>query len=145
MTSPEFALSGAFMTLLGLLTVLISSHILLAWPKTAGVWILAHRPCQYSLAQRRAVCWAVLSAALTALRAMARVLLAIQHGYPSSFRDRLHFFPVRLKPVSILAFYPCERKHGRVVNGVREVRPFGVCVLGFRLLNKRLWKVSAKI
>ena len=76
---------------------------------------------------------------------MSRVLLVIQHGYPSGFRDRLHFFPVRLKPVSILAFYPCECKHGRVVNGVREVRPFGVRVLGFRLLSKRLMKVSAKI
>ena len=82
----------------------------------------------------------MLSAALRALRAMARVLLVRQHGYPSGFRDWLHFFPVRLQPVSILAFYPCERRHGRIVNGVKDVRPFGVRVFVCRLL-----RVSAKL
>ena len=72
--------------------------------------------------------------------AMARVLLVSQQGYPFGFCDWLHFFPVRLEPVSILVFSSSERRHGRVVNRVTEVRPFGVRVFGCRLVSKLITK-----
>jgi len=76
--------------------------------------------------------------------AMARVLLECQQGYPFGFCDWLHFIPMRLEPVSILALFFPESGHGRVVNSVAEVRPFGVCVFGCRLVNKLLLKGLSK-
>lgn len=71
---------------------------------------------------------------------MARVLLVCQQGYPFGFRDWLHFIPMRLEPVSILALFSPESRHGRVVNSVAEVRPFGVRVFGCGLVSKLLLK-----
>ena len=58
-----FDLSGAVLTLVGPVAVLMPSYIPFAWPQSAASWILAQRICQYSLAQRRAVYWALLLAA----------------------------------------------------------------------------------
>ena len=68
MTSHDFALSGAVLTQVGPVVVLIPSYMPLEWPLSAAAWMLAHRFCQYSLAQGRAVCWALLLAALRASR-----------------------------------------------------------------------------
>jgi len=75
---------------------------------------------------------------------MARVLLVCQQGYPFSFHDWLHFIPMRLEPVSIFAFFAPESKHGRVVNSVAEMRPFGVRVFSCRLVSKLLLKGLGK-
>lgn len=50
MTYPVFALSGAVLMLVGLVAVLIPSHITFAWPQSAASWILVHKLCQYLLA-----------------------------------------------------------------------------------------------
>ena len=68
--------------------------------------------------------------------AVARVMLVSQEGYPFGFRDWLHFFPVRLEPVSILVCFSSERRHGRVVNSIPEVTPFGIRDIGCRLVGK---------
>ena len=81
-----------------------------------------------------------LSCSETVACAMPRVLLVSQQGYPFGFCDWLHFFPVHLEPVSIIVFFPSERRHGRVVKGVTEVRSFGITVFGCRLVSKLLLK-----
>ena len=55
MTSPVFDLSGAVLTLVGPVAVLMPSYITFAWPQSAASWILAHRFCQYSLAEEGVV------------------------------------------------------------------------------------------
>ena len=42
MTSPVFDLSGAVLTLVGPVAVLMPSYIPFAWPQSAASWILAH-------------------------------------------------------------------------------------------------------
>ena len=112
--------------------------------RLSGSW--RNRLCQHSLAQRRAVRWALLLAALRASRvAMARVLLVCQQGYPFGLRDWLHFFPVCLEPVNILVFFSSERRYGWVVNCVAELRPFDIRVFRWRLVSKLLLKSRGKI
>ena len=53
-----------------------------------------------------------------------------QHRFRLGLCDWLHFFPASLEPVSILMFF--------LANGITEVRPFGIQVVGCWLRSKFL-------
>ena len=67
-----------------------------------------------------------------------------QPRFPLGLFDWLHFFPASLEPVSILAFFLAECRHGRVVDGIKQVRPFGIRVAGCWLHSKFLLEAASE-